>query len=147
MLAPYYLIDRDLGPIQALKQSMADYKKYRGTWGVIGVLVLFELPSLIPFIGWIATLVLEVMYACAPALRYFQIKNVGMPQASGAAGAVVGGGPAQPMVVGGDTAAMPTPITNPMSPQAPMPQANSQPTVPPATPPQQPPTPPRPLVQ
>lgn len=66
LLAPYYLIDRNLSIMQALKTSAAEYKKVKGVWGLIGVQFLF---SIVPF----ANIILGILYYCAPAVRYQQI--------------------------------------------------------------------------
>jgi hypothetical protein len=73
VLASYYLIDLNLGPVQAIKASMADYKKYKGTWGVIGVEVLISFAGIIPFVGWLVTAVGNFLYGPALAIRYEQI--------------------------------------------------------------------------
>lgn len=66
LLAPYYLVDRNLTIMQALKTSAAEYKKVKGVWGLIGVQFLF---SIVPFVNFI----LGILYYCAPAIRYRQI--------------------------------------------------------------------------
>jgi uncharacterized membrane protein len=76
MLAPYYLYDRKLGVIDAMKTSAKESKQFSGAiWGLIGVTILLALPSVIPFLGWLVTGALAVIFYCAPALRYFQIKQ------------------------------------------------------------------------
>jgi len=66
LLAPYYLVDRNLSIMQALKTSAAEYKKVKGVWGLIGVQFLF---GIVPF----ANFILAILYYCAPAVRYQQI--------------------------------------------------------------------------
>ena len=119
MLAPYYLIDKNLGIREALHQSAVDSRKYSSyIWGVIGVEFLLGILCAVPVLG----VVLRIMYGAAPAIRYQQIQDAEHPSA-----------PATPVAPG-----MPVvPITNPLPPQAPMPPIN----------PQQPPLPPRPLIQ
>jgi uncharacterized membrane protein len=73
VLSSYYLIDLDLGPIQAIKASMADYKKYKGTWGLIGVNVLISFAGLVPFVGWLVSAIGNFLYGPAMAIRYEQI--------------------------------------------------------------------------
>jgi hypothetical protein len=75
-LAPYYLVDRKAGVIEALKMSSADYKAYKGVWGVIGVFVLITLVNVIPGIGWIISNTMSFIYSPAPALRYEQINRL-----------------------------------------------------------------------
>lgn len=75
-LTLYYLIDRDLKVFDAMKQCAAESKQFSGAiWGVIGVMFLIQLAGIVPFVGGIISLVLTVMYACAPAVRYLQIKE------------------------------------------------------------------------
>ncbi len=75
LLAPYYLIDRDLGVFESLKVSAQESQgKWGAIYGVVGVLVLLSLVNVIPFIGWIASSVLSFLYANATALRYLHIK-------------------------------------------------------------------------
>jgi hypothetical protein len=100
-LAPYYLIDRNLSIKEALKQSAEDYKHHHGVWGVIGVQVLLEIPNIIPFIGWLISLVLGFTYLAAPAVRYLEIKRIATPP--------------QPSI----TPENPTPVTKAKSPKHP----------------------------
>jgi hypothetical protein len=67
-MATYYLIDRKMGVFEALRASAAEYKKVGGVWGLLGVQFLF---GMIPFANWI----LDILYYCAPALRYRQISQ------------------------------------------------------------------------
>lgn len=74
ILAPYYLIDQDMGIKEAMRASAADSKKYSSTiWGLIGVEMLLALTSILTFIGIFASIA-RVAYANAPAVRYEQIK-------------------------------------------------------------------------
>ena len=76
MLAPYYLIDQDTGINDALKKSAADSKPFSyALWGMIGVYILMSLLGIIPLIGALASAVLSVIYCCAQAVRYTQIKD------------------------------------------------------------------------
>lgn len=75
-LAPYFLIDRDLGIKKALSASAAASKGHAGAiWGVIGVMILLSLFGLIPIIGGLISMILLTLYTCAPALRYQEMKN------------------------------------------------------------------------
>lgn len=74
-LAPYYLIDQDMGIMAALKASAADSKQFsKPIWGLIGVTVLIGFISIVPLLGSIASAIASVLYAAAPAVRYEQIK-------------------------------------------------------------------------
>jgi len=75
-LAPYYLIDRNLGIGEAMRQSKADSKLYKGPiYGVLGVFVLFGLLGAVPFVGSIVGTILQFLYYAAPALRYQEISE------------------------------------------------------------------------
>ncbi|HVI60719.1 MAG TPA: hypothetical protein VM535_01040, partial [Candidatus Saccharimonadales bacterium] len=75
LLAPYYLVDKDLSIGEAMRASAEAGKKYSGAvWGVVGVNILISLASSIPFIGSLLGLVLNIAYYCAPAVRYEQVK-------------------------------------------------------------------------
>lgn len=77
ILAGYYLIDRDMGIVESLKASAADYKAHKGVWGIIGVALLMALASVIPFIGWIISNTLLFLYNAAAGIRYEQIALLG----------------------------------------------------------------------
>ncbi|MDB5181754.1 MAG: hypothetical protein JWP13_517 [Candidatus Saccharibacteria bacterium] len=77
-LAPYYVVDRKLGPIEALKRSYEDSKPVTGwIWGIIGVELVFGLIAglfgRIPVIGYLFAIILSYPYIFAPALRYSEI--------------------------------------------------------------------------
>jgi hypothetical protein len=74
LLAQYYLIDRDLGIMDAIRMSAATYKKYKQLWGVVGVSVLIALVNIIPILGAIVSIVLEFLYSPAQAIRYEQYR-------------------------------------------------------------------------
>lgn len=79
-LSPYFLIDRNLSIGQAMRQSAEATGDHTGAiWGIIGVQILLEFASLIPLIGSLVALALEVLYACAPALRYLQFTRQPSP--------------------------------------------------------------------
>lgn len=70
ILAPYYVIDKNMGPIDAIKASWEDSRGHAGkVWGVIGVSLLFAL-IMITIIGIPVALYLLFMYSTAPALLY-----------------------------------------------------------------------------
>lgn len=76
LLAPYYVLDRDMGITEAMKTSADESKQYSGTiYGILGVNVVFIIISVIPVIGQIIGTILQFLYSVAPALRYHEIKE------------------------------------------------------------------------
>lgn len=74
-LANYYLIDKDMGVMDAYKASWNDTRGHAGkVWGIIGVTFLMILP-VITIIGIIATVYLLVMYSAAYALLYLYLQK------------------------------------------------------------------------
>ncbi len=78
LLAPYYVIDKGLGPVAAIKQCWRDsMPAARWIWGVIGVtfafMMLATLFAPIPVIGRILSLAVSYLYIFAPALRYLEV--------------------------------------------------------------------------
>ena len=43
-------------------------------FGIIGVDILISLANVIPIIGGLITFLLQIVYFCAPAIRYEQLK-------------------------------------------------------------------------
>lgn len=75
-LSAYFLVDQDLKVFESMRRSSATTKGHSGAvWGVIGVNILFGLVGIIPYLGGIASAILQALYLCAPALRYEQLKN------------------------------------------------------------------------
>lgn len=73
-LAPYFLVDKNMGIIEAMKASKAASRGNAGAiWSVIGVMMLLSLFGFIPIFGGFISLVLTTLYACASALRYYEI--------------------------------------------------------------------------
>lgn len=78
ILAPYFMIDKDLSVGDALRESAKASKKYAGPiWGLIGVIILLALTAVIPLIGGLISFALGFAYSVAPALRYQEIKKAG----------------------------------------------------------------------
>jgi len=78
-LSAYYLIDKNLGPTDALKQSFAESKHHAGyIWGTIGVGIVFSMLSSsvgrIPVAGYIFAILVAMIYLFGPALRYKEIQ-------------------------------------------------------------------------
>ena len=75
ILVQYYVIDRNMGVMDALRLCATDSLTYRSPlWGLVGVTVLLSLAGGIPIISlviWIPTL----LYALAPAVRYSEIQT------------------------------------------------------------------------
>lgn len=86
LLANYYVIDRNMGPIQAFKASFNESKPYSGAiWGLIGVMILLIIAGMIlmvaltsvhPVIGSIAFIPFTLALTCAPVIRYKQISDL-----------------------------------------------------------------------
>jgi len=75
ILAPYYLVDKNLGIFDAMRQSAADSKEFSGpVWGLVGVTILLSLVGNIPIIG-LAASVGQILYAFAPAKRYDEVQK------------------------------------------------------------------------
>lgn len=70
VLAPYFLVDKNMGILEAYQASWDATKGHSGkVWGIIGVLFLMALPS-ITIIGIVLTAYWVVLYSAAPALLY-----------------------------------------------------------------------------
>lgn len=77
-LAPYYVVDQKMGPIEALKASFQDSRPHAGwIWGVIGVEIAFGLAAfavgLVPVLGTLISMAISYIYIFAPAIRYGEI--------------------------------------------------------------------------
>lgn len=69
-IAQYYLIDKNMGAVEAYKASLAATKGNTGkVWGIIGASFVMALPA-ITIIGIPVTIYLLFMYAAAAALLY-----------------------------------------------------------------------------
>lgn len=76
-LAPFVMIDKNCGITEAMERSAAMTKPYSGSvWGIIGVMFLIGIISIVPYIGGLASLILGMLFVCAPALRYQQLKKL-----------------------------------------------------------------------
>lgn len=74
-MAPYLMIDNNLGIEQALRQSWSKTKGYG--WAIFSVLVVMlfiTLPSVLPAVGGLIAGGLTIAYSLASALRYKEIK-------------------------------------------------------------------------
>lgn len=75
-LAPYFLIDKDMGIQQSMSTSAKATKgRPKAIWGVIGVAVLFSFLGVIPIFGGLVSLILLTLYTCAPAMRYLELQH------------------------------------------------------------------------
>src|SRR6266542_160258 len=52
-LAPFFLIDKNMGVVDSMKASWKTYGERKGTWGVMGVFVLIGIALAVPVVGWI----------------------------------------------------------------------------------------------
>ena len=76
-LAPYVLVDKDMGIMEAMRYSAELSKPYSGyIWGVIGVTILIAMTNVVPVFGALISLALGVLYSVAPALRYQELKKL-----------------------------------------------------------------------
>jgi uncharacterized membrane protein len=80
-LSPFYLIDKDLKIGEAMRKSAEDSKPVSGSiYGVLGVTILFAIAAgvlgYIPVIGAVAGAVIQLVYYCAPALRYDEVRTL-----------------------------------------------------------------------
>lgn len=74
LLAPYFLVDQNVGVWESMRRSWRAGKKFSApVWGVVAIIAVVNLIGWVPFVGWVISLVLTVMYLNAPALRYIQI--------------------------------------------------------------------------
>ena len=75
-LAPYFMVDQDLGIRESLRKSSTATKGHSGAiWGVIGVGILLGLTNVVPVLGPFIAAILTWLYSCAPAFRYQQLKG------------------------------------------------------------------------
>lgn len=76
-LSQYALIDQDLGIGASMKRSnQLSSGRAMSIFGIIGVDILISLANVVPLIGGIITFLLQIIYFCAPAIRYEQLKSL-----------------------------------------------------------------------
>ena len=76
-LAPYIMLDKGVGIVEAMDTSAEVTKAYSmAIWSVIGVMVVIGLANFIPIIGWLIAFALGSLYSVAPALRYQELKKL-----------------------------------------------------------------------
>jgi len=76
-LAPYAMIDKNLGIGDSLKRSAELSSINSGAiWGVLGVMALISLISIVPFIGGLVSFIVGCLFSVAPAMRYEQLKKL-----------------------------------------------------------------------
>jgi hypothetical protein len=77
-LAPYALISEDLTISQTLDRCKQISKQYGGAiWGLLGVTLLIGLVGVIPILGSIISFIANIIYYCAPAIRWEQLRKLG----------------------------------------------------------------------
>jgi hypothetical protein len=83
-LSQYYIVDRDMGVIEAMKCSANETKSLSiYIWGMLGVILVLSVCGLaasslfgfIPGLGIIISVIISVLYTFGPALRYFEVKK------------------------------------------------------------------------
>ena len=81
LLAPYILMTKDLSITETLKSSY-EVSKQNWQWVLAIVVVNFgiQAANIVPFIGWIASLILMVAYVCLPA--YIYVNHIAVDSAS-----------------------------------------------------------------
>jgi len=77
-LAQYYIVDEEIGMVDALKKSFNDSKPNAGwIWGTIGVTVVFgalgSILGKLPVAGYLLSLLTGYVYVFAPAIRYAEV--------------------------------------------------------------------------
>ncbi|MDQ5953529.1 MAG: hypothetical protein QG647_264 [Patescibacteria group bacterium] len=81
LLAPYILKTKDLSITETLKSSY-EVSKQNWQW-VLAIVVVYlgiQAASIVPFIGWIASFILMIAYACLPA--YIYVNHIALASAS-----------------------------------------------------------------
>ena len=78
-LAPYILIDQNVGIIESMNRSAEMTRPYKGyIWSMLQVfLIIIVISGLFGILGAIAATLLSIAYSVAPALRYFELKKLG----------------------------------------------------------------------
>jgi hypothetical protein len=72
--APYILVDKNTGVIDAMKGSYELVKEFwKVTLGLLVVNFVIQIPSYVPFVGQLVSLALGVAYFCLGALVYVKI--------------------------------------------------------------------------
>lgn len=79
LLAPYFLIDKNIGVIESIKRSAraANRQPTAGAvWGLVGVIILIGLSQVLPFVGGAIYMIISILFLCAPAVRYLEVVSV-----------------------------------------------------------------------
>jgi hypothetical protein len=75
--APYIMLEKKNSIKEAMEESATMTKPFSGyIYSIIGVMTLIGIINAIPFIGWMISFILGLLYSVAPALRYLQIKRI-----------------------------------------------------------------------
>lgn len=75
-LAPYIVIDQEIGPLDAVNKSWQMTKNK--AWPVfVAILfgVLLQVPSIVPVVGPVISLILAIAYSVGVPIRYFEMKG------------------------------------------------------------------------
>lgn len=76
IFAGYVLIDEEIGPVAAMKQS---YSLVKSNWKVVVAFIfvngIINFPGIIPIIGTFISTVLSILYLCLPAIIYLRLKS------------------------------------------------------------------------
>jgi len=76
ILAPYFMVDRDLGISEAMEASAKESKPFSWSlYPVIGVTLLISLLAILGIFGMLVSTILSLAYSLAFAIVYFEIKK------------------------------------------------------------------------
>lgn len=73
-LAPYFVLDKEMGVLQAMRASAALGRRYkRPLWSLAILMFVSRVIVFIPVAGIVLSPVLQILYAYAPAVRYIEV--------------------------------------------------------------------------
>jgi uncharacterized membrane protein len=77
-VAPFVLLENEgMSFWQAMERSAQMTKKdSRSVYTMIGVMLVFALFGIVPYVGWLIAFALLFYYSCAPAIRYQELKRL-----------------------------------------------------------------------
>lgn len=76
-LAPWIIVNEDIGAVEALKKSKALVKGHViEMWGMLGFGSAVGILNIVPIVGPIITIAAGFIYSAAPAIRYLQLEQL-----------------------------------------------------------------------